>query len=232
MHSVGNDRTGQFLFQRRKQGIVAVYHQRRILCHAVLDLQLCLADALLCLEVFNVRIADVGDYADARLCRPGKAADLAEVGHSHFNDSCLVAVLQPEQGLGETDLVVEVSLGFQGGILGFQHAGDHLLGGRLSHTAGDAHQRGVELLPIKPCNLQQRSAGMLYHQARTALDGLFRDRSHSPCLDRLFHEIVRIELFSTQRHEQTALRQVTGIGADAGDLCLCRHITAQHIFQF
>ena len=47
-----------------------------------------------------MRIADVGDYADARLCRPGKAADLAEVGHSHFNDGCLVAVLQPEQVLG------------------------------------------------------------------------------------------------------------------------------------
>ena len=176
-------------------------------------------------------IADVGNDTNAGFGCPCHAADLAEVGHAHFNDCRLMTVLQPQQCFRLSDLVVQIALCFQSAELGFQYAGDHFLGGRLSHAAGDAHQNRVKFLPIEPCDLLQCPTGVLHHQTGTVPHLPVCDGCHGSRRDRLFHKSVAVKFFPTQCHEQTACRQVTGVCADTGDLCLYRHSTVQHRFQ-
>ena len=138
-------------------------------------------------------IADVGDDTHGRLCGAGKTADLSEVGHAHFNDSCGVLLLQLHQRLWQPDLVVQVALCFQRAELGFQHAGDHFFCSGLSHASGDTDQNRMELFPIEPCDFQQRPSGVFHHQTGAAFDGLFRHGSHGSGSNCLRHKVVAVE---------------------------------------
>ena len=56
--------------------------------------------------------ADVADDAHGRLCRLGQPGDLARIAHAHFDHRRFGLFRQAKQGTGQTDLVVEVALGF------------------------------------------------------------------------------------------------------------------------
>lgn len=63
--------------------------------------------------------------------------------HARFDHRRLMAGIQPQQGLGRADVIVEIGLGFQGPEMPGQHRGDHLLGGGLSGGAGDLYHGDV-----------------------------------------------------------------------------------------
>ena len=54
---------------------------------------------------------DHGDDAGGRAGRAGQAGDLSQGAHAHFHHGVLGGVLQAEQGVGQTDLIVLVALG-------------------------------------------------------------------------------------------------------------------------
>ena len=112
-------------------------------------------------QVFNVGVADVSDHGDGGLHQAAHIADLAEVVHARFDHRRLMAGLQPQQGLGRADVVVEIGLGFQGAEMPGQHRGDHLLGGGLSGGAGDLHHGDVVQTAVPGGQRTQSQRGIL-----------------------------------------------------------------------
>ena len=66
------------------------------------------------------------------------------------------------QGHGNTDLVIQVTLGFQYIQLLTQYCPDHLLGGGLAHTAGNTDHRQAKAFPIGCAKRLQRFVGKEY----------------------------------------------------------------------
>ena len=78
----------------------------------------------------------------ATLCQ---TLDLTGVAHAHLDDSVLRIPADAEHGAGQAQLIVLVALGLDGMAKARDGGVGHLLGGGLSHVAGDAHHLRVEL---------------------------------------------------------------------------------------
>ena len=78
---------------------------------------------------------------------PGEAVNFAEGVHAHLHHRGFVGPLQLQERQGHADKIVQVQPVFQDPEGRGQGGGDHLLGGGLAATAGDAHHRHPEAGP-------------------------------------------------------------------------------------
>ena len=75
---------------------------------------------------------------------PGEAVNFAEGVHAHLHHRGFVGPFQLQERQGHADEIVQVQPVFQDPEGRGQGGGDHLLGGGLAATAGDAHHRHPE----------------------------------------------------------------------------------------
>ena len=114
----------------------------------VVQLALGLADAFEGAKALQMGTSYVGDEAAGGLGGLHKRLDVARVGGPHLHDGNVVLLVQPEQGLGHADVVIEISLGGHHVVLGAEHGGNEFLGGRLAVGASDADNGNVELAAV------------------------------------------------------------------------------------
>ena len=91
------------------------------------------------------------DHRDNACGRAGAAAqplDLARVIHPHLNHGILGGIVQPEQCVGHTDVIVLVTFGFECGAERRQNRVAKFLGRGLAHAAGNADHFGAEKHPV------------------------------------------------------------------------------------
>ena len=88
--------------------------------------------------------ADHRDDAGGGAGAAGQPLDLTQVVHAHLHHGVPGVVIQAEQGVGHTDVVVLVALGLEGFAKGGEDGVAELFGGGLAHTAGNADHLGAE----------------------------------------------------------------------------------------
>ena len=114
--------------------VVPVEHQQAVLPDMGQQLALGLEDILPAAQTLDVGVADVGDDPHLGLDDAAQIVDLPEVVHAHLHHGHLVALVQPQQGQGQADVIVEVPLGLEHLIFDAQNGGQHILGGGLAHA--------------------------------------------------------------------------------------------------
>ena len=141
--------------------------------------------------------------------------------HARFDHRRLMAGLQPQQGLGRADVIVEIGLGFQGPEMPGQHRGDHLLGGGLSGGAGDLYHGDVIQPPVPGCQSAQSQGSVLHPDIEPAgqqgLRHTAAQAAGSPGGQGRVDVVMPVEPGSHQGDEQVAGGDLAAVAGDAGD---------------
>ena len=120
-------------------------------------------------HAFGVGRMHVGEDPDGGASNPGEAVNFAEGVHAHLHHRGFVGAFQLQERQGHADEIVQVQPVFQDPEGGRQGGGDHLLGGGLAATAGDAHHRDREAAAPGLGQVAQGREGVAYGD-----DGYFR----------------------------------------------------------
>ncbi len=168
---------------------------------ALQDLQLGLQNPLPASQIFNVHGANVVDDRNVRPGNLGQVGHLPEVVHAHLQHRHLTVRLHVEQGKRQAQAVVVV-LGRLAGDVGLLHDGrQHLLGGRLSHAAGDRQHLGVQRRPVARGNAAQRPLGVLYqHRRNIRRLPFFHQHRRSALLQHLLYKIMAVHTGALDCH--------------------------------
>ena len=164
-----------------------------------------------------MRNTDICDDRRVRLCGGGHSRDLAEMVHAHFNDGGLCFRRDAEQRFGHTDLVIEVSLGFERIIFPREHGMCHFFCGRFSDAACNGDQLYILAgVPIKPRNIQKRLPGVFDQHVRHIRPGLFlaNDR-FCAVLHGSFAEVVPVKPLAAYRDIQRACFRFAAVDDNA-----------------
>ena len=166
-------------------------------------------------------VADVGDDGDVRLYHLGEILNFPKVVHAGFNHRRLVFRRQAQKGQGGPHVVVVVLRGFPDLELRPQHGGDHLLGGGLSHTAGDLNHRNGKPVPIRRGQGFEGQAGVGHLNVKFVLpEGFRHSGAEAPGgaggqgpVDK----VVSVKPLSHPGQEKAAGGQLAAVGADRRD---------------
>ena len=131
----------------RHLGVVGVEHGRAVGREGLDQLPLGLGDRLPGAEHAQVGLADVEDHPDGWPGQAGQGGDVAGAAGAHLDHHRLGAGLDPGQGQGQADLVVERRLVGHGLQAGGQDGGEQVLGGGLAVGPGDRHHGGRRPVP-------------------------------------------------------------------------------------
>ena len=133
---------------------------------------------------------------------------LTEVRNSHFHHSHLMFRLNPGNGHGNAQIVVEVLLRFQYPIPGAQYGGHHFFHGGFSHAAGNANHGNPQGVPICLGNVRHGFCHIRHHHARSgnALGHMGHQHTGSAGSQRFFHKCVTVHLFSGQGGKEISRR--------------------------
>ena len=208
---------GQGPLQGGQQGVVPVEDSQPVPLQVGEDLALGLKDVLPAAQVLNVGVADVGDEGHIRLHQPGQVVDFPGVVHAQLHHTHLMLRLQPEQGEGHADVVVEIPLRFVDAEPCPQHRRRHILGGGLPHRAGDGDEGDGEELFVVPGQLPQGALGGAHLDVKLAgqialpLPG--GEAARRPRLQRGIDEGVAVEPLPLQGDEQAAGGDIPAVGA-------------------
>lgn len=172
-------------------------------------------------EALQVGSAHIGNHAAGGLDILDQRADVAGMGCAHLHYSYLVGVVESQQRLGHSHIVVEVALGVHHAVALGEHSRYELLGSGLAVGACDAYHGDVELAAVLACQLleggqtvvdQDVSAVVLivflvvYHHIGTAL------------VEGGVGEKVAVERGAPERDEDASLRTVAAVGGYSGVL--------------
>ena len=116
-----------------------------VLKQIVIQLAFCLANTLEGAEALQVGTSYVGDESAGGFGRLYQRLDVARVRGSHLYDGNVVVVVQSEQRLRHTYIVVEVALGSHHVIALREYGTNQLLRSRLAVRACNADDGDVEL---------------------------------------------------------------------------------------
>ena len=111
----------------------------------IIQLALGLADTLEGAEALQVGTTHIGDEATGRLGRLYQRLDVAGMRSTHLYDGNVVVVTEAEQRLGNTHIVVEVTLGSHHAIALCQHGTNQFLGSGLAIRSRNANDRYIKL---------------------------------------------------------------------------------------
>lgn len=127
-----------------------------------------------------------------------QAVNFAEVGHAHFDDSCLVLRCKVQECFRQADFVIQVALCFQRFKSCGKHQCNHFLCSCLSNAAGYANQNRRELFPVVCCNLQQCRSGIRHNDTRTAFNWLIGYRCNCSIGNCFLYELMSVKICPTQ----------------------------------
>lgn len=164
--------------------------------------------------------ADAGDHAVARRGHGHERREFAGMVGADLEDGGLVMRLQPEQGQGHANVVVETRLAPERGMFLAQHGGDQLL--RRGLAVGAAHDDGrqLEIRAVLGGQPAERLPGVFDGNdgATQRQDGqacrLDNHRGNFPPPD-LGQKIVAVKFFPGQGDEQIPGPRLARIRADA-----------------
>ena len=111
----------------------------------VVEFALGLDDTLEGTETLQVGFTHIGDQTAGGLCRLCQGLDVPRMTGAHLDDGNLMILRQAEQGLGHTDIIVEVALCIEHIIFLGEHGSHKLLGGCLTVGTGNADDGDIEL---------------------------------------------------------------------------------------
>ena len=157
---------------------------------------------------FQMSVADHSKYRHRGASHAGQLCHFSEAGNPHLHYGCLMLRRNAGQGHGNTDLVIQVTLGFQYIQLLTQYCPDHLLGGGLAHTAGNTDHRQAKAFPIGCAKRLQRFLHILHqnHRAGDALRQPLRQTAGGPLLQGCCHKIMAIHPFPFVGNKQVPRR--------------------------
>ena len=159
-----------------------------------------------------------GGIGDQRDIGPGRGHAEGNFSHAigaHFDDSEAVPGINPQQGQGYADGVVQIAAGRKAASFQGQNGIKHFLDRGLALTAGNREHPGRGTLTIGARDLRQRQAGIGHAQLRQILRGQPADHgARGAAAPRLGQKLIAIEIFACQRKKQLALAQTAGIGRD------------------
>ena len=138
-------------FYSREFVVIAVEYD--VFLHIFKDLCFCLQDTVSVPKIFQVAGSDVCDHAGVRFRDFCKAGHLTEITDSHFQNCNLVLITEAEYSQRKSQLIIEISLGFQCAVFLFQDRSDHLFCAGFSNTSCNSHNRNLQLLQIKLRNV-------------------------------------------------------------------------------
>ena len=117
------------------------------------NLGFCFQDTVSVAQIFQMAGTDVCDHASIRSCNLRQAGHLTEIADSHFQNCDLILITKTENSEGKSQLIVEISLGFQSTVFLLQNGRDHFLGAGLANASCDSHYRDLKLLQVKLRNV-------------------------------------------------------------------------------
>ena len=140
-------------------------------------------------------------------------------------------VAEPEKGLGNADVVVEVAIRLEHPKLLAEHSGGHILGSGLAHAAGDGDDLDIELAAIISRQVTQRQQGVR-HQDIELIRPVVRqlvvgEGTHGAVFQGLSNVGVTIEPLPHQGDKEGALGHGTAVGIHRAYLGVQVHHSAQ-----
>ena len=128
----------------------------------IIQLALGLADTLEGAEALQVGTTHIGDEATGRLGRLYQRLDVARMRSTHLYDSNLRHIVQLEQRLGNTHIVVKITLRSHHAIALCQHGTNQFLGSGLAIRSRNANDRYIKLATML--------AGQVFESLQTVVD--------------------------------------------------------------
>ena len=192
--------------------------------------------------------ADVRYNADVGSRRLRKHAYLPQTGHSHFDDRRAVALVEPEKRTRKPDIVIEVPLGLERGVLRGKHRVHHILRGGLSHASGHADQLQRKTFAVVAGKRKLSRAAVLHQYHRNGIPvragapvGYRRSRA---LFSRRADVVVAVEALAPYRNKEHSRSYRAGVRGNSrnrnaateelspGDLCnfnCCKHFAPPYI---
>ena len=167
-------------------------------------------------EMLGVRDPDVGDDPDLGLDQRAELGDVAGESRAQLDDEHLGPQRSAEDGVGDTDLVVERGRRSMGPQVRAQRRGDEVLRRGLPDRAGDADRaRGHRAARTRRTGeVEQRPAGVGDHHGGNARNRPLDDDERRPALVRVRHEGVSVAV-APQRDEHLARHHRPRVERDA-----------------
>src|SRR2546421_8877832 len=165
------------------------------------------ADALDGVDQLEVDRADVREHADLRTRDLAQGPNLAEAAHRELEDANLGVRLEPAEGQGDADLVVEARLRRDRACRGCAECGEDVLRRSLPHRARD---------PDDACGAAVADVAA---DATERDERVVRDQRRSGAMRASVLEELRAR---PDGHEQVAGGDSAGVDLDARELVLAR----------
>ena len=207
VHAEGHDPArlaGQSVPEGR-ESIVCVDHGGVVGAERGEHLALALRDAFKAAEAFEVGRAGIDHQPDARPRDRRKMGDLAEVVGAHLDHGIAMRGFEAAQRQRHADVVVQVAARDETRAGAAEDRARHLLDRRLAVAARDADDRASEIAAPGAREGRERRQRVAHdHLRQRHRDRSCDQRARRAALERLGHELVRIEAIAAQRHEQRA----------------------------
>ena len=187
------------------------------------DFRFGLGDAFRRAEFSQMRHAHLEHHGDVRRNQGGEVGDFAHVIGAHFRHQETRAGVHLERRQRQADLIVERSDRSDGVAHFGQQRFEQILGGGFADGTGDADdgERRFQRAPTLDIMLGERSQrlnGVFYDDLRhlRARDFVVDQCGHSPLRADLRHEIMTVDAFAGNRHENGSRHDLARIreGAD------------------
>ena len=165
------------------------------------------------MQKFQVRSPDHGEHRDGGARDRRKLRHLPKAGDAHFHHRGLVLRLDARDRHGYADLVVVVPLRLQNAIALGQDRGDHLLGRRLAHAAGNADHGDMKRFTVGGADLLQGALHVLYedHGTGDVPGQIFREGADRPLFKGALDIAVPVRLLPAVGDEQVARPDRTAV---------------------
>ena len=122
-------------------------------------------------EAQEVRLPYVGDDAKIGLCNVHQFLDVARMAGSHLYHTHLVLLLQPQQGKGHADGIVQIALRIENVEFLAKHGSNELFGCGFAIGASDADEGSAQLSAMMACQGLQ-GLKTVFHQRIALVIGL------------------------------------------------------------
>ena len=204
---------------RAKLVVITVQHNVTIFFQVFENLGFCFQDTVSVAQIFQMAGTDVCDHASIRSCNLRQAGHLTEIADSHFQNCDLILITKTENSEGKSQLIVEISLGFQGTVFLLQNGRDHFLGAGLANTSCDSHYRDLKLLQVKLRNvlhcLKRRFHLNVWEIC--VFQSALGQSGKCPCFHYLRNKFMRIHTLSHNWNEKRACFYFSAVCCDGGN---------------
>ena len=204
---------------RAKLVVITVQHNVTIFFQVFENLGFCFQDTVSVAQIFQMAGTDVCDHAGIRSCNLCQTGHLTEITDSHFQNCNLILITKTENSEGKSQLIVEISLGFQGTVFLLQNGRDHFLGAGLANASCDSHYRDLKLLQIKFRNVLHCLKGRFHFNVWEicVLQRALGQSGKCPCFHYLRNKFMRIHTLSHNWNKKRSCFYFSAVRCDGGN---------------